>query len=119
MKPVQFQLASARAMGATMAGTFQMLFNQAVTMGLTDVLGATGARAAFFHLGLSDSSDAKKVHEGLVHFFGSGTQALEASILRELYSRLGSRFDPGVSMTFSGFVNEARKLHSRATGGTI
>lgn len=94
-----------------------MLFSEAVTLGLTGVLGSAGARAAFYHLQLTESADAEKVHDGLVGFFGAGAQALEASILRELYSRIGSPFDSDVSMTFSGFVTEAKRMHSKRSSG--
>lgn len=96
-----------------------MLFDQAVTVGLTGVLGSSGARAAFFHLGLTGSADANRVHDGLVEFFGTGAQSLEASILEELYARVGASFDSGVSMTFAGFVAEARRVHAKRKGGTI
>ena len=95
---------------------FPALFSEAVTVGLADVLGSAGARAAFFHLRLTQPSDAEEVHEGLVSFFGAGTQALEASILRELYARVGSSFDPEESMTFMAFVTRARKMHSKLGG---
>lgn len=99
--------------GAEGQRPFQAMFNQAVTVGITEVLGSAGANATFYHLGLEQSADPRRVHERLVGFFGAGTQALEASILRVLFARIGSQFDPGESMTFVGFVADARRLYGR------
>lgn len=118
-RPIQIETVDPLGIARGEAKPFQMVFSEAVTVGLTSVLGPSGARAAFYHLGLAVSADARKVHEGLAKFFGAGTQALEASILRELYSRLGMNFEPEESMTFTSFVAEARRIHSRRTGGSI
>ncbi len=114
LRPSQVQAASE----ALVAGVrpFPEVFSEAVTVGLADVLGSAGARAAFFHLRLTQPLDAEEVHEGLARFFGAGTQALEASILRQLYARVGSSFDPQESMTFMGFVARAREMHSKLGG---
>ena len=96
---------------------FQLVLHEAVSTGLTEVLGPSGARAAFFHIGLTQATDAQKVHEGLVGMFGTGTQSLESSILRELFAKVGSTFDPGESMTFTRFVADARRIHSKLKRG--
>ncbi|MDE1854241.1 MAG: hypothetical protein KGI38_10930 [Thaumarchaeota archaeon] len=96
--------------------SFQALLNNALTTALTEVLGAAGARATFFHLGLTESAGAGKIHDGLVRIFGRGTQSLEASILRELYTRLGTTFEPEESATFATYVNQAQKFHNKEKG---
>jgi hypothetical protein len=88
---------------------FQTLFNDAVLVGLTEVLGSAGARAALFHLRLSSGFGAAEVHKKLVDIFGMGTPCLESSILRTLYAKAGLAFDPGESKTFADYVARARK----------
>ena len=92
--------------------SFQMRLYRAITGGLSDVLGAAGAQATSFHLGLKPTTGAAAFHDGLVRMFGTGAQALELSILRELYSGLGSAFDPEESKTFVDYVSDAKKMRA-------
>ncbi len=101
---------------STLHARFQMMLSDSVTVAMTDVLGSAGARAAFFHLGFNGSADAKHIHEGLVRVFGAGTQALESTILRELFARVGSRFEPEESKTFASYVGDAKKAYQRLKG---
>lgn len=96
--------------------SFQTKLHDAVSKGLTEVLGEAGAKATSFHLGLKPSSSAASVHEGLVRLFGTGAQALELSILRVLYSDLGSAFKPEESKTFIGYVSDAKKIRPGKEG---
>ena len=97
--------------------SFQLLLHEAVVSGLTEVLGAAGARAAFFHLKLTEFATAAEVHRRLVGIFGMGTQSLESSILRNLFSRMGSSFEPEESMTFPDYVGVAKRIHARPRRG--
>lgn len=90
---------------------FRLIFHDSVVSGLTEVLGAAGARAALFHLGFSETATATEVHRELVRVFGLGTQSLECSVLRSLFAALGSSFKPEGSVTFYESVEDARKLH--------
>lgn len=99
------------------AKSFQAKLHAAITRGLSEVLGDAGAKATSFHLGLTPTSTAAAVHDGLVKIFGSGTQALELSILRELYSAVGSKFEPEESKTFVGYVTEAKRVRPRKKEG--
>lgn len=92
---------------------FRLIFHEAVVSGLTGILGEAGARAAFFHLKFTEAATANEVHRGLVRIFGRGTQSLEFSVLGDLYARVGSAFEPEESLTFSEFVEEAKKRYSR------
>ena len=96
--------------------SFQTRFYDAITKGLSEVLGEPGARATYFHLGLKPTSSAAAVHDGLVRIFGTGAQSLELSILRELYTALGSAFRPEESKTFVGYVSDAKKLRPEKEG---
>jgi hypothetical protein len=96
---------------------FQLVLHEAVASGLTEVLGSSGARAAFFHLKLTQAADAGKIHEGLVKIFGAGVKPLEFTILGDLFARIGSRFDPHESKTFVKFVAEAKSLYGKLNGG--
>ena len=104
------QIGNSVERGRTKAESFQEKLHSAIAKGLADVLGDAGARATSFHIGLKPTSSAAAVHEGLVRMFGTGAQALELSILRVLYSDLGSAFEPDESKTFIGYVSEAKKI---------
>ena len=106
----------ARSLGSPVR-SFQLVFHEAVTEGLTEVLGSSGARATFFHLRLNVSADANGVHEGLLRMFGDGARCLESSILRNLYARIGSTFSSEESKTFAGHVSAAKRLHARPPVG--
>jgi hypothetical protein len=96
--------------GAGAAGMhFTSVLRESVLLGLSDVLGSAGARAAFYHLKLPESATAAEVHTGLVRIFGMGTQSLESSILSILYAKVGMQFDPEESMTFADYVGIAMK----------
>jgi hypothetical protein len=92
---------------------FPSILRESVVVALSDVLGSAGARAALYYVDLSDIADVKKIHRGLVDVFGAGAAALEAAILRELFSRLGYRFDPEESQTFADYINDAKKMVRR------
>jgi hypothetical protein len=96
---------------------FTAVLREAVTVGLVEVLGSAGARAAMFYIDLADPANVKKIHSGLVRVFGAGTASLESSILRELFSRIGRRFEPEGGRTFADYVLEAKRLFSREPGG--
>jgi hypothetical protein len=89
---------------------FHSIFREAVLVALVDVLGTAGAKATTYYVDLSGAADVKKVHSGLVEVFGSGAAALESAILRELYSRIGRKFEPEESATFADYVGVAKKL---------
>ena len=96
--------------------SFQAKFHDAIRVGLSEVLGEPGAHATSFHLALKPSSGPAAVHNGLVRVFGSGAQALELSILHELYSALGAVFRPEESKTFVEYVSDAKKLRREREG---
>jgi hypothetical protein len=96
---------------------FQTLFNDAVVVGLAEVLGSAGARAALFHLGLMSGFGAAEVHKKLCDVFGMGTPCLESSILRTLYAKAGLTFDPEESKTFADYVAGARKDYLKKVEG--
>jgi hypothetical protein len=92
---------------------FLNLLHESVTVGLTEVLGSAGARAAMFHLALEQSADAAEVHRGLAGLFGAGAESLESSVLRVLFSRVGSEFSPDGDASFVSRVSEAEDAYSK------
>jgi hypothetical protein len=97
---------------------FLLILHESVTVGLTEVLGSPGARAALFHLALERTADGAEVHEGLVGLFGAGAESLESSVLRVLFTRVGSESTPDGTASFVSSVSEAEEVYSkRRLGG--
>ena len=111
--PMGTTVESSASIEAPTSRPFPAILREAITTGLVEVLGSAGAKAAFYYLDLSNTEDARQVHAGLVEVFGSGARALEVSVLRELYSRLGARFEPEGGRTFADYVLYAKRLHGR------
>lgn len=103
--------------GAREGKAFQTLLDDAVVVGLTEVLGSAGARAALFHLGFTNGFGAAVVHKKLGDIFGMGTPCLESSIIRALYAKAGLTFDPEESRTFADCVAGARKAYLKNAEG--
>jgi hypothetical protein len=101
----------------TQGKPFSAVLREAVTVGLVEVLGSAGARATMFYVDLADPTNVKKIHAGLVKVFGAGTASLETSILRELFSRIGRRYDPEGGRTFADYVLEAKSHFSKDQEG--
>ena len=109
-----FSKVVAAASGQRTAGAgFFATLRESVLTALVDVLGAAGARATLYYIDLSESTDVKQIHTWLVVVFGAGAASLEAAILRELYSRLGLRFEPHDSRTFADYVSEVKRLSAK------
>lgn len=91
-------------------GDFDEVFHQSVSRGMMTVLGAGGAQAIFFHLGLPNFGDPKKFHERLTTIFGVGTASLEHVILQHLHQAIGVR--PSGS-TNEDFVKQVERVKHR------
>jgi len=92
---------------------FDKLFIEAVDEGL-DVLGESGRQMIFFHL---EKSCSIKRHEipkkpeafaaGLEKIFGAGASVLEKLIVKNLYSKLGLKYEDKEERKFADYVKEA------------
>jgi hypothetical protein len=82
---------------------FSAILGDSITDGMKRVMGAGGTEAILFHLDLAGFDDAGKFHEKLSEIFGSGTEALERVILKELHQK--ARVPPA-STSDVDFVNQ-------------
>jgi len=103
---------------------FDKLFIEAVDEGL-DVLGESGRQMIFFHL---EKSCSIKRHEipkkpeafaaGLEKIFGAGASVLEKLIVKNLYSKLGLKYEDKEERKFAEYVNDVKKGPSESTPST-
>jgi len=94
---------------------FEKLFIEAVDEGL-GTLGESGRHMIFFHL---DRSYSIKRHEipkrpeafaqGLEKIFGAGASVLEKLIIKNLYSKLGLKYEDREDRPFADYIKDVKK----------
>jgi hypothetical protein len=92
---------------------FSSILKEAISKGMTQILGESGARATAFHLEMSDSDydDPAKFHRKLLALFSAGAYALEKIVAEDLYSRLGLTPSPREANDFVTLVLNARRAY--------
>jgi len=89
---------------------FSELFAECFVVGLTNVLGPSGAQATIKHLGVSTSPDVDKIDEGLKKMFAvPGAKVIERQIIKVLFEKMNERFLEESRLTFSEQVEEVRR----------
>lgn len=98
--------------------SFGELFGQSVSVGLTNILGKSGAEATLKKIGLGPfPGDPDGFDAGLVAIFQrAGARAIERQILKVLFNMMSERFLDESKEDFAGQVQEMR-LRFAATGG--
>lgn len=100
--------------------SFNELFGQSVVVGLTNILGKSGAEAILKNIGLGPfPTDPEGVEAGLVAVFQkAGARAIERQILKVLFDRVSERFLDETGDDFAKQVDEVRRRFGTAgTGG--
>jgi hypothetical protein len=74
----------------TEAGAF---VKESIDRTLKDILGEGGARATFFHVGITNyDKNSKEFHIRMVSIFKGGTSTIERSIVKDLFKTLDIPF---------------------------
>jgi hypothetical protein len=94
---------------------FQQLFTEAVDEGL-NILSESGKQMVFFHLRKDCSINKNDIPERLETFakelekiFGAGAFVLEQQIIKNLYSKLGLKYEEKANCKFGDYVTQAKK----------
>jgi hypothetical protein len=94
---------------------FEKLFVEAVDEGL-NILSESGKQMVFFHLERDCAVDRQNISERSESFgkelekiFGAGARVLEQQIIKNLYSKLGLRFEEKKGFSFEDYVKKARQ----------
>jgi len=98
---------------------FNEVLLEAVDEGLL-ILGESGRKAIYFHLQNSHSLKREDIPEkleifmnGLRKIFGLGAQAIERSIVRCLYSKLGLEFIERKDYDFLKYLDAAKNMSEK------
>lgn len=97
-------------------GSFSQIMNQSIVDGLANVIGKSGAQSVIINFHLGDSiMDPTTFHNAMVSAFQeSGADLLEKAILKELYQKIGERFEPAFKpFNFTKEFESAKNLFLR------
>ena len=96
-----------------MNGSFNSIRRQAVKQGLANILGASGAASVIVNFSLDAYEDNPAAfHRNLYDLFKDpGTEVLEKSIIMELYSQLGDRFESHGNFDYAAQMDFAKKIY--------
>ena len=96
--------------------SFQKILSEAVDHGLL-ILGESARKSIYFHLDQDYSLQREKIPENpealenaLENIFGVGALVIEISIVKNLASKLGLKFEEKKSFNFVDSVNRVRKM---------
>ena len=96
--------------------TFEKILSEAVDNGLM-ILGESAKKSIYFHLDQDFSLQKEKIPENpealenaLESIFGVGALVIEISILKNLTSKLGLKFEERKSFSFTDSINKVRKM---------
>jgi len=96
--------------------TFEKILSEAVDNGLM-ILGESARKSIYFHLDQDFSLQKEKISENpealenaLESIFGVGALVIEISILKNLASKVGLKFEEKKSFNFVDSVNRVRKM---------
>jgi dsRNA-specific ribonuclease len=97
-------------------GSFEKVLIESVDYGLL-ILGESARRSIYFHLDQDYSLQKEKIPENpeafadaLESIFGAGSLVIEISILKNLTSKLGLKYEEKKDFSFVDSVNRVRKL---------
>jgi hypothetical protein len=93
--------------------SFGIVLRDSIKEGMVKVLGAGGAQAMFYYLGLPDLDSPTRFHERLESVFGSGAPSLERVILEEIYQKIGA-IPSMQDDDFVGQIERARRHYETA-----
>jgi hypothetical protein len=95
---------------------FEEILIEAIDCGLL-ILGESARKSIYFHLDQDFSLQKQKIPENpealenaLETIFGVGALVIEISILKNLTSKLGLKFEERKSFNFTDSVNKVRKM---------
>ena len=96
--------------------SFEKILSEAVDHGLL-ILGESARKSIYFHLDQDFSLQREKIPENpealenaLENIFGVGALVIEISIIKNLASKLGLKFEEKKSFNFVDSVNKLRKI---------
>ena len=96
--------------------SFEEILIEAIDCGLL-ILGESARKSIYFHLDQDFSLQKQKIPENpealenaLESIFGVGALVIEISILKNLASKLGLKFEERKSFNFTDSVNKVRKM---------
>ena len=92
-------------------GSFKSINHQAIKEGLSNVIGSSGAVAVIinFHLDVYED-DPFAFHKALTSVFRLQAEILEKSIVKELYSKMGERFETSSVFDFATHMDFLKQL---------
>ena len=97
---------------------FSEEFYESVVAGLKNVIGESPMKAAIYHIGFSRSTASpEEFSGGLRRVFGPGSAVLEKIVAKELYQRLGLRFQDANNFDFASYVKRAREAFAVSSKG--
>ncbi len=78
---------------------------------VTDVLGAFGGNALFYHIPIdSITTDPDRFHRKLNTLLGTGASTIEYLVAKELYRRMGFMFDAEEDFDFVRCVEKVKEM---------
>ena len=97
------------------AGT---LVKASIDQTLRDMLGEDGAKATFFHVGLTNyDKESHQFHIRLFSIFSNGTSTIERLIIKDLFKRLDIPFFQDAEINYEKSIQlELKVTHERLSG---
>lgn len=87
------------------------LVRQSIEQSMKDLLGEDGAKATFFHLGMTDyDNKTKEFHVRMCTLFRGGTPTVERMIVKDLFNKLDIPFVEGDDQNYEKSVEYAMKV---------
>jgi hypothetical protein len=97
---------------ATGTRQFPILLRASLSDVLESIFGRSGMEAVLHHVGQgSIAENPVEFQRRLSAIFGSGSEVVESQIVKDLYRRVGLRFDPAEKLGFGESVEKARKWY--------
>ena len=92
--------------------SFTKIYDESIRVGLTSIIGSSGAQAIYTNLNLQlclDNPD--DFHKSLFSLFKEyGTGLLEKAILKQLSSKIGENFDENAPFEYKVCLNRSKQF---------